>query len=111
VRVCIPEICDYELRREYYLNNNKKSLQKLDELKDTVQYIPITTDIMLNAAQLWAQARKEGHITADKKALDGDVILAAQARASLKNTDELIVATTNIGHLAFFVTAKLWEDI
>lgn len=39
----------------------------------------MNTAIMLQAAQFWAEARQRGIPTADPKALDGDVILAAQA--------------------------------
>ena len=44
--------------------------------------------------------------TADPKELDCNVILAAQALEV-----EGIVATANIGHLSWFVTAKHWYDI
>lgn len=44
--------------------------------------------------------------TADPKALDCDVILAAQA---VEVTG--IVATDNIGHLSRFLIAKSWRDI
>ena len=42
-------------------------------------------------------------------ALDGDVILAAQA-ATLDRA-RVIDATTNVRHLSRFVPAKLWADI
>jgi hypothetical protein len=44
--------------------------------------------------------------TADSKALDGDVILAAQALAV-----NGIVATENVDHLSRFVSTKHWRDI
>ena len=61
---------------------------------------------MLKAAELWAEARKRGKPTADVHALDGDVILAAQALQI-----QAVVATENIGHLSFFVDAQYWKEI
>lgn len=61
---------------------------------------------MLRAADLWAQARRNGLPTADPKALDCDVILAAQALAV-----NGMVATENVGHLSRFVNAKSWREI
>lgn len=78
-KVAIPEIADYEVRRELLRAGLLRSLHRLDNLKQTLDYIPIQTDTMLLAAQLWAEARRNGKPTADAKALDGDVILSAQA--------------------------------
>jgi len=61
---------------------------------------------MLHAAELWAAARRRGRPTADLKALDCDVILAAQAMEQ-----EAVVATENVGHLSQFVTTCFWKDI
>ncbi len=69
-------------------------------------YLPLTTTTMLEAAYLWAQARQHGQSVADPKELDGDVILAAQARQV-----GAMVATENVGHLALFVEAKSWRAI
>ena len=44
-------------------------------------------------------------------ALDGDVILCAQALTLGVAADDLVVATVNVGHLARFLTAKRWQDI
>src|SRR2546422_162611 len=77
--VVVPEIADYEIRRELLRANKLTSIQKLDSLKSVCYYAPITTEAMLKAAEFWAQARNRGKPTADDKALDGDVILAAQA--------------------------------
>jgi predicted nucleic acid-binding protein len=111
VEVAIPEIADYEVRRELLRADKTKGIQRLDALKTTLRYVPITTEAMLKAAEFWAEARKQGKPTADDKALDGDVILAAQATLVAGEGDEVVIATTNVGHLSRFVTAQLWEDI
>ena len=106
IPVLIPEIADYEVRRELMRARKVKGLARLDLLKETLGYLPITTSIMLQAAEPWAQARQQGQPTADPHALDGDVILAAQA-ISLN----AIVATDNIGHLSRYVEAQWWQNL
>jgi predicted nucleic acid-binding protein len=106
VEVIIPEIADYEVRRNLLLAGLKKSIERLDLLKGSLVYLPLNTRIILRAAELWAEARKSGRPTADPKELDGDVILAAQALEA-----GAVVATENIGHLSRFVEAKHWRDI
>jgi predicted nucleic acid-binding protein len=105
-QVLVPEIADYEVRRELLRADKTQGLARLDTLKNTLRYLPLTTPIMLKAAELWAQARKSGMPTADPKALDCDVILAAQA-IDVNG----IVATTNVGHLGRFVDARHWQGI
>lgn len=78
IDIVIPEIADYELRRELLRLNKSQSLRVLDEMKNDFSYLPITTDIMLMAAELWAEARNKGYQSASNDSLDGDVILAAQ---------------------------------
>ena len=91
--------------------NLLKSVHRLDHLTQTLEYIPIQTDTMLLAASLWAEVRKMGQPTADPKALDGDVILAAQAQILANKMTPVIIATTNVGHLSRFATALNWQDI
>ncbi len=110
-RVVIPEIADYEVRRELLRAGLLRSVHRLDNLKQTLEYIPIQTDAILLAANMWAEARQTGQPTADPKALDGDVILAAQARLLCNDTTEAIVATTNVAHLSRFITAFDWQSI
>ncbi len=102
----IPEITDFEIRRNLLLSRLTKSLARLDDLKGLLLYMPITTSVMLKAAELWADARRVGRSTADPKELDADVILAAQAIEV-----GAIVATENVGHLGRYVTAKDWRTI
>ncbi|WP_242718866.1 hypothetical protein [Microcoleus vaginatus] len=66
---------------------------------------------MLLVAQLWAQARRRGRPTADPKALDADVILAAQPILVANEGHEVIIATTNVGHWSQFVDAREWRII
>ncbi len=105
----IPEIADYELRRELLRANKTKGIARLDELAKFLEYLPITTTAMHQAAKFWAQARQQGQATAGDKTIDGDMILVAQA-VTLAVPD-LVIATTNVGHLAKFVLAELWQNI
>jgi predicted nucleic acid-binding protein len=104
--VFIPEISDYELRRELIRAGLSRGIERLNGFKRRLHYLPITTATMLRAAEMWADARNRGLPTADPKELDCDVILAAQAERV-----KAIVATDNVGHLARFVKAQRWEDI
>lgn len=109
--VAIPEISDYELRRELLRANKFNGIRQLDLLKAQFIYLPITTPTVLLAAELWAEVRQIGQATADPKALDGDVILAAQAQLQAEQGYRVIVATTNVKHISRFIDARLWNDI
>lgn len=111
-RLIVPEIADYEVRRELLRANLHPSVGRLDALKRTLEYLPLTTEAMLQAAAFWAQARQAGRPTAPDPALDGDVILAAQAAILARSSpDPVLIATTNVGHLARFASAQLWHGI
>ncbi|PSB52172.1 type II toxin-antitoxin system VapC family toxin [Chamaesiphon polymorphus] len=109
--VALPEITDYELRRELIRAHKLRGIRQLDELKELIIYLPITTQVMLKAAELWAKARIEGYPTAHSEAIDGDVILAAQAVLIQLEGHSVTIATTNVNHLSHFVSAKTWEEI
>jgi predicted nucleic acid-binding protein len=111
VRVFVPEIADYEVRRELIRAGKTAGLRRLDQVKATLDYAALTTATMLKAAELWAQARNRGTATAPPEALDGDCILAAQALLALGPGDTVTIATDNVGHLAQFVDARPWEKI
>ena len=104
--IVIPEIADYEVRRSLLLENLVHSVERLDELKETLTYLPLTTETILLAARFWAQTRRAHRPTTSPEALDGDVILAAQAALAGG-----IVATENVGHLASLVDARRWDEI
>jgi predicted nucleic acid-binding protein len=111
VRVCVPEIFDYELRREYEHRRATKALRNLNDLGRAVDYIAIRTEAMHRAAVLWGDTRRAGLPTAGTEALDGDVIACAQAILERKQDEELIFATTNVGHLSRFLVATVWREV
>ena len=108
-RVIIPEIADYEVRRELLRANKVRGIARLDELANLVEYLPITTAAMRQAAMFWAQARQQGQPTAGDKTIDSDMILAAQA--TTLDVVDVVIATTNVGHLSRFAPADLWRNI
>jgi predicted nucleic acid-binding protein len=111
ISVVIPEITDYEVRRELLRADKVKGIARLDALKSMLPFAPITSAAMQRAAEYWASARKAGRKAADDAALDGDVILAAQADLLRAAGDEVMIATTNMRHLEMFIPARLWREI
>ena len=108
-RVIVPEVADYEVRRELLRAGKMRGIQRLETLVLTLEYLPISTGAMRKAAELWADVRRSGMPTASNDALDGDAILAAQALTI--DTADVVVATTNVSHLVRFAPAKIWQDI
>lgn len=109
--VVVPEIADYEVRRELLRAEKHNGLLRLDALVGALDYLPLSTPVMRVAARLWAQTRQSGRPAAADAALDGDVILAAQAIALSQTGGHVIVATTNVKHLAHLVDARIWTRI
>ena len=110
-RVIVPEICDYELRRKLLHliakgQSTQRSIERLDAFRQQLEFLPLDSSVMLKAAEFWCQARLDGQPTASSDALDGDVILAAQA-ATVGGT----VVTTNSKHLHRFVPASDLDDL
>lgn len=108
-RVIIPEIADYEVRRELLRAKKSAGVAQLDALAALLEYLPLTTAAMRQAAALWATARQQGQPTAGDQTIDADMILAGQA-LSLGDPD-VVIATTNVGHLSRFVAADVWQNI
>ena len=108
--ICLPEIVDYETRRglnhiaRQHNRLTTRSLERLDQFGEAFEYLPLNTETMKLAADLWGRARAEGRAGADSKALDGDLILAAQAR--LNNGE---VLTDNVRHLSPWCKTRSWQ--
>lgn len=115
IDVYVPEITEYEIGRELVRAKKQRSLEQLNEMREVGQIIPITSEAMLRAAEIWADARNRGMPTAEDAALDGDVIFAAQVLEFTADDrlapDEFIAATSNVRHISRYVNAAPWRDI
>jgi len=108
-RVVVPEIIDYELRRELIRAGKVVGIAALNAVAVQFEYLSLDTRTMLRAADLWAQARQTGRPTAGNKNIDIDMILVAQAETlQLPNT---VIATDNLRHLRHFFPADQWANI
>ena len=109
VPIYLPEIADYEVRRELLRARKTASVARLDAMRDRTRYLPITTAAMRLAATLWATARQQGRPTAPDDSLDADMILSAQALDL--GMSGLVIATSNPRHLSRFDPARPWREI
>ncbi|MBC7853585.1 MAG: nuclease [Pirellulaceae bacterium] len=105
IPVIHAEVSDYEVRRELVRTKNSASIARLDFMKLRLVYQPLTTNTMLRASQLWADARNRGKPTAANNRLDADAILAAQAMES-----SATLISDNVSHLIQFVPTFRWRD-
>jgi predicted nucleic acid-binding protein len=79
VPVLVPEIIDYELRRELIRTDNFDAIEFLNKLAADLGYLKLNSETYQIAASLWASVRKKGQPTAADERLDIDCLLAAQA--------------------------------
>jgi hypothetical protein len=109
----VPEIVDYELRRELLRAGKVNSIRRLDGLvaSGVVDLIRVNSVALRKAAGLWATSRQSGMPTADPHALDVDVILCAQILSAGFDPADVIVATSNAGHISQFLSAAAWDAI
>lgn len=112
-RVVVPAIVYYELKRELLRAKKTFSIERLDAFVNATpgRYIELSDDALRLAAELWAQARQAGLPTAEPKALDIDVLVAAQVLSSGFAISDVVIVTTNPKHLSQFIAAKHWSEI
>lgn len=113
VRMIVPGIADYELRRELIRAGKASGLQRLDAIRAGFEFDPVTQDALDEAARLWAAVRNAGLTTAHPAALDGDAILAALTILATSAGDTATIATDNQRHLSRFpgIDARPWQAI
>jgi len=110
----VPEIADYELRRELLRSGKQKSIERLNQINQPPRFIPLTSLTMRKASELWAWVRNQGQPTASNDSLDGDVILVAQAIFQLDIFEQVVIVTTNLKHLSRFqgegIAVQDWQQ-
>jgi predicted nucleic acid-binding protein len=110
--IVIPEVADYEVRRMHRHRGATAGIRRLDGLKSAHRFEPITSTIMLRAADVWAQMRTMGRPTSKDRALDADSILVATALELGLPPEAATIATTD-GDIERFpgVTGRPWTTI
>ena len=106
-QIAVAEICDYEARRELIQKGATRQIDNLDRVVSESVHVPLDTGTMRDAAALWAQLRRRGQPTASDEALDGDVILGAQATRQGSH----LVVTENLRHLNRICNAIEWQKL
>lgn len=112
VYVVASEISDYEVRREL-IRIKSEGVILLDNLRDVIEFLPLTKEVMQKAAEFWAEARQSHIPTADAQNIDADMIISAQWSLLSKESPgrTVLIATTNIRHLRIFAKEKAMEWI
>jgi len=117
--VRVPEIADYETRRELIRANKGTGIAELDQIIQVYGLVPICTEAMRLAAEFWANLRIGlGKGGTDDHRLDADVIVSAQAYTFAQEQDmEVWIATDNVRHFqplvdgTYIVGADIWQNI
>lgn len=110
--IVVTEIADYEVRRRHCKDQATAGLRRLDAMKAAHEYRPITTEIMLLAAELWGMMRRIGRGPSPPEAIDGDAILVATVRF-LGRAGDIVTIATGDGDITRFpgIDARGWKTI
>lgn len=120
IRVVTSTLCEYEFRRGLLKPLNKAmeiapGIIELDNLaaSGVLEFIDVSREDSILAAQMWVDAQAEGRPTSDKKKIDIDVIISAQCLILRQENpgQKVIMATTNIKHISRYCEAANWQDI
>ncbi|YAF97653.1 MAG: type II toxin-antitoxin system VapC family toxin [Nodularia sp. CChRGM 3473] len=117
VYICSSDLCDYEVRRSLILETKHKphlqSLENLNDLREIIDFLPVSSSLLIQASSLWASARSQGIPTADNKSLDIDIIICSQWQELKQEFPGryVVIATTNVKHLSRFAEAHTWRNV
>ncbi|MCW5776140.1 MAG: PIN domain-containing protein [Phycisphaeraceae bacterium] len=119
VELVVSAVADYEARRGYLSeidrkDDERKALERLDELCALLGVQQVSADNFLDAAKMWARARRSGKSTASERDVDWDVLIAAQAKemAAQPGAMPVVVVTKNAKHLKQHgAEAQDWREL
>lgn len=108
-----PAISYYEAVRDLYQRGASTKIVRFQNFCfHPARFVPLTPDHLTEAAKLWATLRNQGLATADKQALDGDAIFAAQVLDLQLPAGQFTVVTRNPKHITRFgLPIEQWENI
>ncbi|MGB8698079.1 MAG: hypothetical protein WCD18_01565, partial [Thermosynechococcaceae cyanobacterium] len=112
------DVCDYEVRRGLTLaqmqSRGGDGIQRLDELRRVIDFLPITPDVLNRASYIWAKAQTESQLNASTTDINFDIILCSQWEF-LRNEypgRRIVIATYNLrDFLRFADDVDLFENI
>jgi predicted nucleic acid-binding protein len=110
--ITVSDICDYEVRREF-VRIRSKSVQKLDQLRDLIEFQEVSFAVLERAAEMWAEARVISQPNKVKENIDIDCIIAAQWSLLVERYPgrKIIIATKNIKDFQRITECNIWQDI
>jgi predicted nucleic acid-binding protein len=116
--IITSEICAYEincglLEKSLRQSKNVEGLQNLEELRDLIEFLPVTRQVLERASQIWTQAKLQSQPMSHPERLDADAIICAQWQLLDEHNPEraVTIATKNLRDLGRFANANLWSDI
>jgi hypothetical protein len=118
IKVITSEICKYEVKRSLILAQKRTGykiggVEKLAELSDLIEFIPITKNEIDIACEIWSDSVIKGIQVAAENDINFDIIICAQWKnLTTENPgQEVVIATHNLRHLRRFAKAEEWENI
>lgn len=111
-RVIIPDICDYEVRREL-IRIGSSSVKELNSLRELLDCYEVTFEVLAEAAELWAESRKISQPNKLEENIDVDCIIAACCHVLERDNpgQAVILATKNIKDFQRTTNCAHWQDI
>ena len=115
--VVSSDICDYEIRRGLIQaglqDQCNDGIEKLDKLRDVINFLPITNKALNHASSYWAEASNISQLNAPVRDINFDLILCGTWKVLTEEYpgQEVIIATKNLRDFLRFAEADLWHNI